>query len=473
MYLILRKKNAPFLLVATVVVALILTLSVTVCVKRTSDKMTKYSFQELTDSTKMLAEDIFQSANVDGMLLRVTAELIAARFDQGEAAVLEAMNTFDRSASFISSIELLSPENEMLYQDGAHRSAEGVLDFETEAEKGGYISERSRSIKDPTDLVVRCAEPVVQDGETVAILYGVISLKNFSEQYHISLYGGEAFVMVTDGTSGDVLLDTWHNELGNMDGMNDRVMLKGYSFATARQAMREGAGGDLAFISQSAGEAVYLHFEPIGINNWNVTLGVRRAVALEKSLNCTKDLYWMAGTVAVVMLLYLALVVWSLSKTNQKIYELSVTDQGTMLLNRSAYEMFLQQNRNRLFAQASCIYVDANGLHELNNRKGHAAGDEMLRTVAQALKQHFPDAKLFRIGGDEFVVFVCGKPEDYCEQKMQEIVSELEKHQYSISYGIASLKNKSGLESVVQQADERMLQQKKSYHAANSLRSPR
>lgn len=469
----MRKKNGPFLIAATVVVAMILALSVTICIKRTSDKMTKYSFQELTDSTKMLAEDIRQSANVDGLLLRVTAELVAARLDQGEASIVEALNAFDRSASFISSVELLTPGNVMLYQDGARRSTEGVLDFETEAEKGGYISERSQSIKDPTDFVIRCSEPVQKDGKTVAILYGVISLKIFSQEYHLGVYGGEAFVMVTDGTSGDILLDTWHDGLGNMNSMNDRVMLPGYSFAEARQAMREGTSGDLAFISKSVGEPIYLHFEPIGINNWNVTLGVRRAVALEESLNCTKDLYWMAGTVAVVMLLYLAVVSWSFSKTNQKIYELSMTDHGTTLLNRSAYEMHLQQNQNSLFVLASCIYTDVNGLHELNNRKGHAAGDEMLRMVAQTLKQCFPDAKLFRIGGDEFVILAVGRSEAYCEQKMQEVIRELEKHKYSISYGIASQTNKSGLESIVQQADERMLEQKKAYHAANSRRSPR
>lgn len=467
----MRKKNIPFLLAATVVVALILTLSVTVCVKRTINKMTRYSFQELTESTKMLADDIRQSATVDEMLLRVIAELIGTEFDQGEAAILAAMNTFDRRASFISSIELLTPENEMLYQDGARRSAEGVLDFKAEAEKGSYISERSHSIKDPTDLVVRCAEPVIRDGETVAILYGVISLKNFSSDYNLTLYDGQAFLMVTDGTSGDILMDTWHYELSNMDSMNDRVMLNGYSFEVARQAMLDGESGDLAFVSQSLGEPLYLHFEPIGINNWNVTLGVQRTVALRKSLDCTKDLYGLVVTVAVVMLVYLGVVVWSLSRTNRRIYELSMTDQGTALLNRSAYEQYLQQNRSA--AQPSCIYVDANGLHELNNRKGHAAGDEMLRTVAQALRQQFPDGKLFRIGGDEFVAFPAGEPAPHCEEKMRAIVTELERYEYSISYGIASRTEDGVLESMVRKADERMLEQKKAYHAANSLRLPR
>ena len=50
------------------------------------------------------------------------------------------------------------------------------------------------------------------------------------------------------------------------------------------------------------------------------------------------------------------------------------------------------------------IYIDVNGLHELNNRLGHAAGDEMLRFVAKACVERFPKADVFRLGGDEFLI---------------------------------------------------------------------
>ena len=51
-----------------------------------------------------------------------------------------------------------------------------------------------------------------------------------------------------------------------------------------------------------------------------------------------------------------------------------------------------------------CIYVDVNGLHELNNTQGHAAGDKMLQTVASLMRTQFGDRHVYRIGGDEFVV---------------------------------------------------------------------
>ncbi len=467
------KKKFPIMFAATVIAALIIAGTVAFCVKSTRDKMTQYSFDDLTEHTLQLAADIRQSAEVDELLLQVTAELVASRFDQGEEAILEAMNAIDRCASFVSSIELLTPGNWMLYQDGTYRSTEGVLDFEQEVQKGSNISERSVSIKDPTDLVVRCSEPVVRNGETVAVLYGVISLKNYSDGYDLELYNGEAFMLVTDGTSGDILMDTWHNELGNMNSMNDREMLPGYSFAKARQAMLEGRSGDLAVVSRSVGEPLYLHFEPIGINNWNVTVGVKRALALQKTRDCTANLYWMAGIIAVTVLLYMGLLLSWLARSNRRMYELSVTDQGTGLQNRSAYELYLQKNQDRLFSQVTCIYVDVDDLHELNNRRGHAAGDAMLHAVAEGLCEHFAQAEIYRIGGDEFVALLTEDNEQQCEARMQRLVEQLHQKKYSISYGIVCRTQEQGLESLIQKADERMLTQKRTHHSGVSGRDVR
>lgn len=61
----------------------------------------------------------------------------------------------------------------------------------------------------------------------------------------------------------------------------------------------------------------------------------------------------------------------------------------------------LQVRKKRL----ACIYIDANGLHEINNARGHLAGDQMLRFIADTLKVSFGEEALYRIGGDEFVVF--------------------------------------------------------------------
>ena len=55
----------------------------------------------------------------------------------------------------------------------------------------------------------------------------------------------------------------------------------------------------------------------------------------------------------------------------RSVYAQSITDQGTGLMNRRAYEKYLCESENHGFASAVCIYIDANGLHEINNERGH------------------------------------------------------------------------------------------------------
>lgn len=117
--------------------------------------------------------------------------------------------------------------------------------------------------------------------------------------------------------------------------------------------------------------------------------------------------------------------------------------------------------------------MDVNGLHELNNRKGHAAGDQMLQCVAGSLKKQFSVENVYRIGGDEFVVLLEEGTRAVCTAKMQAVQAELEQAGYSIAYGIAACQQERGLDRVVEKADEIMLQNKKEYYAARTRREPR
>ena len=109
----------------------------------------------------------------------------------------------------------------------------------------------------------------------------------------------------------------------------------------------------------------------------------------------------------------------------RSVYAQSITDQGTGLMNQRAYEKYLCASENHGFASAVCIYIDANGLHEINNERGHEAGDRMLRMMADQLREQFPDSKIYRIGEDDFVVFPSDAQEQPCRVRMDEISARL------------------------------------------------
>ena len=61
------------------------------------------------------------------------------------------------------------------------------------------------------------------------------------------------------------------------------------------------------------------------------------------------------------------------------------------------------------------LVLDLDGFKEVNDRHGHAAGDEVLRTVVDRLQRVLrPDDRLARLGGDEFAV-VCAEVADHDE----------------------------------------------------------
>ena len=80
-------------------------------------------------------------------------------------------------------------------------------------------------------------------------------------------------------------------------------------------------------------------------------------------------------------------------KNFNRIKQLSETDLLTGLHNRNCYERKLSFYVNSKSAELACIYVDANGLHEINNKYGHESGDKMLKSIADALVDKFGESE--------------------------------------------------------------------------------
>jgi diguanylate cyclase (GGDEF)-like protein/PAS domain S-box-containing protein len=88
------------------------------------------------------------------------------------------------------------------------------------------------------------------------------------------------------------------------------------------------------------------------------------------------------------------------------LYFMSTRDALTGLYNRAFFEgeMTRLQSRQR---PVSIIVMDVNDLKRVNDRQGHAAGDELLRLAARALRSAFRgEDTISRIGGDEFAVIL-------------------------------------------------------------------
>ena len=94
----------------------------------------------------------------------------------------------------------------------------------------------------------------------------------------------------------------------------------------------------------------------------------------------------------------------------------------------------------------------------------------MLRFVAESLMEQFPKGFLYRVGGDEFVVFPAPAEGQTCEDRMRSASASITAQGYSISYGIAAHESVVGLRELVREADEKMLESRRAYYAEHDRR---
>ncbi|WP_180101980.1 sensor domain-containing diguanylate cyclase [Acinetobacter sp. YH12126] len=148
-------------------------------------------------------------------------------------------------------------------------------------------------------------------------------------------------------------------------------------------------------------------------------------------------------------------------------------DVLTKLYNRSFYIAELKRLERNQLSPVSCIFMDLNGLKELNDSIGHDAGDSILRRLGNILNQliqHTPYSAS-RIGGDEFVILLPGADDaalQNCLQSLNELL--LVDNQFysnqpmSISIGSATNILNERMEDMLKRADLDMYRQKKKYY---------
>ncbi len=140
-------------------------------------------------------------------------------------------------------------------------------------------------------------------------------------------------------------------------------------------------------------------------------------------------------------------------------------DALTGLRNRNSYKKALSSFCPEACASFSCLYIDANGLHELNNTKGHDAGDAMLKTAARIFLLHFRAEDVFRIGGDEFVILCRNISRDSVARRVATIHKEMADYGYSVAVGLEWRDENMDLQEMLQAAELDMQKNKADYYA--------
>jgi diguanylate cyclase (GGDEF)-like protein/PAS domain S-box-containing protein len=160
----------------------------------------------------------------------------------------------------------------------------------------------------------------------------------------------------------------------------------------------------------------------------------------------------------------------------EELRRLSLLDELTGLLNRRGFLGAAQQNlklARRLKESALLLFIDLDGLKDINDNLGHTEGDRALADSAVILKDTYRDSDIVaRLGGDEFTVLAMGTPERDSGVLASRLQRQLDAHnakghrpyQLSMSVGIVGCgpENSMSIEDLIARADAAMYENKRS-----------
>lgn len=617
-----KKKTKQHNILNTIVTAILLCAVFITMVGYLYNKTEDEEYENLHVQTKQIKDDIVLQLISDRENLATMANFAAKLYSDGDDYSL-LFESF-KSIGMIENVGILNPDNTFATKAGI-TDMEGSISFDEEKEKGIYISGRISDITKKDYELIRSAVPIEVNGETVGILYGAIKPDKLGARYKNMVDELDAQLFVYEKNSGDILIDTIQDNLGNISYLKDRKYNEGSSYEQLISTDK----GFVSFRSAYRNENLHLHYSSIDEFGWMIALGrydsqvhagtytmantlflvflvmigiialyILLLMANERKLNnvteCASNVrkelletgsdqdniqvalaevcrfaksrsavffdtdggfyHYIAPQYEEVMLsekdrVYFCAELFRyasdfhkfnenavnglcikpnkyMMKTNSSFYDflkehkirevslsatinkanhitiLSVinpvrsnqvtllaekvsacfsmalynknhltkttlaatTDSLTGVLNRVAYKNDVLIFDEEKVSNFSCIYIDVNELHLCNNKYGHAAGDEMLLYIANTLKEVFCGHKVYRMGGDEFLVFCQGVQQDEIKKDIEFLCKQLKPRNYHVAIGVSYRSQNTNTEEMVKEAEVRMYEAKAQYY---------
>ena len=113
------------------------------------------------------------------------------------------------------------------------------------------------------------------------------------------------------------------------------------------------------------------------------------------------------------------------------------------------------------------VVCDTNNLKQVNDTQGHAVGDEYIRASVRLLCDNFVHSPVFRVGGDEFVVFLRGDDYAMRHELMDRLYSRVLENERNgagaiLAAGMAEYKpgSDSFVSDIFERADKEMYENK-------------
>ena len=163
-------------------------------------------------------------------------------------------------------------------------------------------------------------------------------------------------------------------------------------------------------------------------------------------------------------------------RREEHLIRISLTDEMTRLFNRRCYDEDLKKYRNGELADDFVLFsIDVNGLKKVNDTKGHAAGDELIKGAADCLALSFGSkGKVYRTGGDEFIAVIHTDDPESIRSSIKSKADEwhgIYNDEIAMSVGYAAHRSKPELsvDDLEHMADADMYNEKEKYYKEKGI----
>ena len=167
-------------------------------------------------------------------------------------------------------------------------------------------------------------------------------------------------------------------------------------------------------------------------------------------------------------LCYFLLLARNNAENQRQLSHLSYFDTLTSFYNRNRYI----EDTNALAhtnKPVGIIYLDVNGLKDINDQYGHEYGDTVLIECANRMKRVFDGAGFYRIGGDEFVIICKNMEKDAFYSRLRELRAQFQNDpHYRAAIGSQWEESVGNLKQLIADADAKMYEDKKEFYRRHS-----
>lgn len=149
--------------------------------------------------------------------------------------------------------------------------------------------------------------------------------------------------------------------------------------------------------------------------------------------------------------------------------EAGYIDDLTNCYNRRAFDIRLEQLSN---SNVYVMFVDVNGLKEVNDTQGHLTGDFILKDLGKMLKAHFGGNDVFRVAGDEFLVLKANMKPKAFELMVEEFRTTINStHKTSVAIGCSFTNETKDLMTALAEAEKLMYADKRKFYQAKRIKN--